>query len=339
MTAVVASGTFFALVKSVRTGMFSNKVSCLFVETLSGSVTRGEQIEIVGPEGVRTVIGRGIRQGIGETVLDLDDPHPGKDELAGATLARSAGLRSPRLPESQGPGLERLLGAIRAARAAGFPEAWASPIRATPALKPGPLCELLRSLPDEAVALLVQKRVRDAMGHHDNPFSIVGDVEGAAMLLSAIGLAEDGDRLLLTASAAVQGHKPAPVLRAAATAGAIGVLATEPVAAAGLDIGRRVGWAIGIEMGDAFATAFQSSVAAGGEVTEQALLDAGRAVGVARCNHCHEVVELRYSRSGLTGSAQHHCPTDGHKVDKPTLVVPGDVPDAMEAIRLGDTRS
>lgn len=332
-TTEAPSGAFFALVKAIHTGMFSNSVGCLFVEVLAGSITAGDRLEVVLPGGLTTIVGKRIRQGIGETVLDLDDPHPAKEALAGASVVRSAGLAAPPLPPDGGPGLERLLTSIRSAREAGFPEAWATPIRATPALKPEPLCELLRRLPDEAVALLVQKRVRDAMGHHDNPFSIMGDVEGAAMLLSAIGLPEDGDRLLLTAAAAVQGHKPAPALRAAATAGAVGVLATEHVAAAGLDIGRRVGWAIGIEMGDAFANAFQSSVAAGGEVAEKALLEAGRAVGVARCRHCNEVVELRFRPSGLTGSPQHRCPNDDHKVDDPTLVVPADVPDTIAALR------
>jgi hypothetical protein len=157
--------------------------------------------------------------------------------------------------------------------------------------------------------------------------------KAAAMHLSAIGLREDGDRLLLTIAAAVQGHPPV-ALRAAATVGAMGALATEAVPAAGLDMGRKLGWAIGIEMGETFAKAFQSNVAIGGEVVETALLAEDRAVGVGWCKKCHEVVPLRFCRSGLTGSRELHCPNDDRKVDDAVFAVPSDADEAQAAMRM-----
>jgi hypothetical protein len=94
-----------------------------------------------------------------------------------------------------------------------------------------------------------------------------------------------------------------------------------------------VGWAIGIEMGEVFANAFQSNVAAAGEVIEGALLDAHRAVGVGWCKRCDDAVQAGFARSGLTGSPQHRCPNDGHKVDDVMIVVPADAADVQRALR------
>lgn len=342
MTATVArapesDGTsnagFFALVQSLRTGLFSSSVPCLFVEVLAGTVGRGEPVELVRRDGsVMPLVTRGLRKGVGQLVLDLEDPHPAKSDVEDAALVRTAGLEAPPLPDG-GPGVDRLLQAVRAARARGFPADWAKPVRKLDSPTPEALCGQLRILPDEAVVLLVQKRVRDATAAHDNPFMIMGDIERAAMLLDAIGLAEDGDRLLLSASAAVQGHKASAALRATATAGAMGVLSTEAISKSALDIGRRAGWALGIEMGDTFARAFQSNVAVGGEVVEAALLEAGRAIGVAYCKRCHEVVQLRYGKSTWTASPELRCPGCDHKIDHPFLVVPADATGFQHALR------
>jgi hypothetical protein len=285
-TAIAGTGTFYALVQSLHAGVFSSGVKCLFVEVLAGSVQRGEAVEVVRRDGsVRPLVARELRSGVGaQMVLDLEDPHPAKADVEGAAIVRARGLEAPRLPADAGaPGTERLLETVRAARALGFPTDWATPVRPLGTPKPEELCELLRMLPDEAVVLLVQKRVRDATAPHDNPFAIMGDVERAAMLLDAIGLSQDGDRLLLSASAAVQGHKASVALRATVTAGAMGVLSAEAISKSALGIGQRAGWALGIEMGDAFAKAFASNVAVGGEVVEAALLEANRATGVAWC--------------------------------------------------------
>ena len=328
------TGTFYALVQSVHTGLFSSSVNSLFVEVLAGSVGRGEPVEIVRSDGsLMPLVARELRPGVGHIVLDLEAPHPAKGDVEGAAVVRTRGLAAPPLPVDDGPGVERLLEAVRAARARGFPTEWAKPIRPLASPKPEALCEQLRMLPDEAVALLVQKRVRDATAPHDNPFAIMGDVERAAMLLDAIGRAEDGDRLLLSASAAVQGHKASAALRATATASAMGVLSAEAIASSALDIGRRAGWALGIEMGDTFAKAFQSNVAVGGEVVEAALLEAGRATGVAWCKRDHDVVQLRLGKSTWTASPELRCPGCNQKMDQPFLVVPADAAELQEALR------
>lgn len=334
-TTTTPTGSFYALVQSVHTGLFSSDVNCLFVEVLAGSVKRGEAVEVLRADGsVMPVVARELRSGVGEQmVLDLEKPHPAKADLEGAELVRSSGLVSPALPADGAPGLTRLLEAVRAARAQGFPEAWATPVRPLGIPKPEALCAQLRMLPDEAVVLLVQKRVRDATGPHGNPFSIMGDVERAAMLLDAIGLPEDGDRLLLSASAAVQGHKASAALKATATFGAMGVLSTEAISKSALDIGRRAGWAMGIEMGDAFASAFASNVAVGGEVVEAALLEADRATGVAWCKRCHDVVQLVFGKSTWTASPELRCPGCNHKIDNPFLVVPADAAALQESLR------
>lgn len=333
-TSLAPAGGFYAFVKSVHTGLFSSKVNCLFVEILSGSIERSDPVEIFRADGTRTtIVGTRIRKGLGELVLDLEDPHPDKSYLAGAAIARTPGLAAPSFPDDGDPRLERLLEASRNARALGFPVDWAQPIKPIAGLTPEWLSARLRMLPDEAVALVVLHRIQDATGHHDNPFDVMGDAATAAMHLNAIGLHEDGDRLLLEVAAVVRGHASPPALRAAASAGALGVLATEDAAESGLKLGRNVGWALGIEMGDAFAKRFQSGVAAGGEVVENALLEANRAVGVAWCKSCRDVVQLRYGKSGLTGSPQLRCPADNRKIDDPMLVVPADAHGLQEALR------
>ncbi len=325
---------FYAVVESVKTGLFSSSVDCLFVEVLAGSVGRGERVEIVRQDGsVMTLVARELREGVGQIVLDLEDPHPAKSDVEGAVLVRTPGLEAPILQADGGPGVDRLVEAVRAARAQGFPAEWAKPARPLDSPTPDAVCEQFRMLPDEAVVLLVQKRVRDATTKHDNPFTIMRDVERAAMLLDAIGLSEDGDRMLLVASAAVQGHKASAALRATATAAAMGVLSTEAISKSALDIGRRAGWALGIEMGDVFAKSFQSNVAVGGEVVEAALLGAGRATGVAWCKRCRDVAQLRFGKSAWTASPELRCPRCNHKVDHPFLVVPADAAQLQQALR------
>jgi hypothetical protein len=334
-TAIAGTGTFYALVQSVHTGVFSSNVKCLFVDVLAGSAQRGEGVEVIRRDGsVLPLVARELRSGLGaQMVLDLEDPHPVKADVEGAAIVRARGLEAPRLPADSAPGTERLLDAVRAARALGFPTDWATPVRPLGTPKPEELCELLRMLPDEAVVLLVQKRVRDATAPHDNPFAIMGDVERAAMLLDAVGLSQDGDRLLLSASAAVQGHKASVALRATATAGAMGVLSTEAISKSALGIGQRAGWALGIEMGDAFAKAFASNVAVGGEVVEAALLEANRATGVAYCKRCHDVEQLRFGKSTWTASPELRCPGCDHKIEHPFLVVPADAAELQETLR------
>jgi hypothetical protein len=330
---------FYAMVTDVRTGMFSKDVKCLFVEVLSGTVNRGEPVELVHPDGhTTTAIARELRAGVGQMVLDLADPHPPRSEIADVFVARSPGLLAPQLPEEDHTTLDRLLAAVRTTRSRDFPADQVNPIKPLVGSTPEQLCARLRALPDEAVALLVQHRVRDAMGHHANPFAIMADAQTAAMHLAAIGLAEDGDRLLLISAAAVQGHKSGAGLRAAASAGAIGVLATENVVGASLDLGRRFGWALGIEMGDAFAKGFESNVKVGGEEIETLLLKAGRAVAVGPCKSCHEVVAFRFGLSSITASRELRCPNDNRKADEPLLVVPADAAEAMEALRTSPAR-
>jgi hypothetical protein len=81
------------------------------------------------------------------------------------------------------------------------------------------------------------------------------------------------------------------------------------------------------------ANAFQSNVAVGGEVIETALLEANRAVAVGWCKGCHDVVQLKFGRSGLTGSRELRCPNDNRKADDPLIVVSADAADVQQALR------
>jgi hypothetical protein len=91
------SGTLYALVQSLHTGVFSSGVKCLFVEVLAGSVQRGEAVEVVRRDGsVRQLVARELRAGVGaQMVLDLEDPHPAKADVEGAAIVRARGLEAP----------------------------------------------------------------------------------------------------------------------------------------------------------------------------------------------------------------------------------------------------
>jgi hypothetical protein len=315
--------------------MFSNAVSCLFVDVLAGTIRRGDPVELVRPDGSTVlVVGKTLREGLGQSVLDLDDPHPAKEALGAVEIARTPGLRSPSLSSGDtAAGVASLVEAARSARAAGFHEDQAHPLKPVFTVTPAAICALMRQLPDEAVALLVLKRVRHALSRHANPADTMPACQVAAMHLGAIGLREDGDRLLLAASAAIQGRKADPALQAAAAVVATGMVAMNQASETAGALGQRAAWALGLEMGDAFAMSFQRSFAVQGEEMETLLLQAGRAVGVGWCKRCRDVVQLRVGRSGLTSSRELRCPNDDQKVGDATIVVPADAPATQETLR------
>jgi hypothetical protein len=328
---------FYALVSHVGTGLFSKKVGGLTVDVLSGTVNRGDPLELVSPDGGTTrVVGHALRDAPidDDQVLDLDEPRPLKEELGPVELVRSPWLEAPQLPLGDDQdGLQRLLEAVRSARAQGFPEDQAVPIRPTMEVTAEKVCSQLRRLPDEADVLLIRSRVRRALRHHANPFDLLPACEKAALYLAAVGLPDDGDELLLGASAALQGHNASPALRAFASAAATTALSIDGGAKAATDVAGRVGWALGIEMGDGFGVGFKSGMAAPGEAMETTLLKAGRAVALAWCKKCHAVVTLDLGASGLTGSRQLRCPTDGRKADDSLIVVPSKAAAARRALQ------
>ena len=114
-----------------------------------------------------------------------------------------------------------------------------------------------------------------------------------------------------------------PALRAVASTAAVGVLAAEN-AAFGVGKGAKgVGWALGIEMGDAFAVGWKSGVSALGEGIETRLLASGRAVEIAWCDKCRDAVTLEKGK----------CPRDGKKPKDRFVVVEADAAHGEEVIR------
>jgi len=81
-----------------------------------------------------------------------------------------------------------------------------------------------------------------------------------------------------------------------------------------LDIGKRVGWAMGIEMGDAFARGFESGVKLAGEEIETLLLEARRAVAVDGAR--------RATTSSSTPSGGAATPSRGSSGARPTTTRP-----------------
>lgn len=109
---------------------------------------------------------------------------------------------------------------------------------------------------------------------------------------------------------------------------AVGALAAEH---SGFAVGSKdkgFGWAMGIEMGDGFAVGWNSGVTLLGEVIETRLLEAGRAVEVARCDKCRDAVTLERQR----------CPRDGKKPKDRFAVVKADAAQAAEALRMDRPR-
>ena len=148
--------------------------------------------------------------------------------------------------------------------------------------------------------LVVQQRLEAALAHHKDFDKLKDDCEAAAEHLWAIGLQEDGDRLVLAVAAALQGHEVGPSTRVLASMVATGVVALEHGVEKAAFTAEGVAWALGIEMGDAFAVGY------GGDLHRRPEAGGlpgrgGRAVVLVGDRWPIDVVQLRPQASGSSG--------------------------------------
>jgi uncharacterized membrane protein YgcG len=336
LSAAPAPPGFYAIAGHVLTAAFSKEASSIVVDVLSGAVRRGDRVELIREDGSAvTVVTRGVEKAPdGSQLLRLESPRPLKEALGSVDVVRTPGLQAPPLPPDPAQAaVSRLVEPVRASRQAGFP------IPPGPWWTPGQeragqaLSHRLARLPDEAVVLIVQKRLEAALAHHKDFDKLKDDCEAAAEHLWAIGLQEDGDRLVLAVAAALQGHEVGPSTRALASLVATGVVALEHSVEKAAFRAEGVAWALGIEMGDGFAVGYGGGTSTAGQRLEGWLVGAGRAVVLAWCDRCRDVVQLRPQASGSTAIGDLRCPADGRKGKDPLIVVPSDVAWVEQAVR------
>jgi hypothetical protein len=182
----------------------------------------------------------------------------------------------------------------------------------------------LARLPDEAIILLVEKRLRDALTPGQKIFDMQWSLELAAALYDAIGLHEHADRLRLVEAAALEGNRVGGLGRALAAAAATGALAASQSATHAANVAMPAGVALGIEMGEGFAIGWQKGLAGMGKAIREPLQESGQAVAVGWCKKCGDVVTL---------DKHLRCTRNGKRVEDPIVVVPSDLQDAEAMVR------
>lgn len=321
---------FYALAMRVDAGILSKRVNEVRVIVLSGAVDCGDAVELGRADraGVRAVV-RGNREDPfmhTQTWILLDNPRPLKSDVGDIDVVRTPGLQAPRLSPEDVQAGARLLEAIRAARRYGFPNA---PLSRLGLLVRFPLladlCELFRRLPDEAVLLTVQKQIRFALAPHVHPEELPEDCWVAAECLEAIGLREDGNRLLLAAAAALQGHpvsQSARALEPTVTRGAFApAQAAQPGAVVSF-VGSAVGGGVAWDAGAQWAA--RREIAGQGRKIETAMLTSGRGVGIGWCKRCRGAVRL---------DVELRCPNDHKRAEEAVVVVPSDAASTGETLQ------
>ena len=196
-----AAAGFYARAVKVNTGLLSKKVGSVDVDILAGTVRKGDPLELIRSDGsaIPAIVDRMFASDVfgmhSETVV-LHDFGLTRDEVGALELVREPGLAAPRLPgEEERPGTGHLLDAVRAARREGFPAP--APEQGIAEILAKQFLEALPRLPDEAVVLTVQNRLAQARARTGDAHNFESDCRIAAVHLGAIGLQEDGDRLLL----------------------------------------------------------------------------------------------------------------------------------------------
>jgi hypothetical protein len=277
------------------------------VALLSGALEPGDEVEVLGADGVVTParvhsLG-GDRDSSGEDrVVSLDGIGP--HAVARGDVLRRAGEPDLGLPGT-GPlaaSRARLLEAVRWVRAGAVA---------------GPDTEVLRLLPDEGVVLFVEHRLRRALGRHTSALALQRDFEAAADAFETIGLGVDADRLRIAAAAALEGHGVAPSSTALTEAAALGALAVSDAAESMVKHGRGIGAALDLDVLEGLAAGVAGASGAAGEQLRHTLQAQGRAVALGWCPRCHDAVPL---------DARLRCVDDGKKVRDVVLVVPEDLP-------------
>jgi len=285
------------------------------VAVLSGAIATGDELDIACRDGVTRrarvhgVPGGRITPSDPDSLVALDGMSP--DAVGPGDPVGRPGDVAPPLSTAGPAGAARavLLHAAQWARGRGFG---------------GPAAELLARLPDDAVVLFVERRLRAALGRHANPHAMLDAFQDAAAALEAIGLAEDADRLRLTAAAALEGHMVAPTVRALAKAAAVGSLEVADAVDAVSGGVETAGSLLGLDVGEGFAVGFQGGYTVMGEQVRTSLLAAGRAVSLGWCGRCRDVAVL---------DQRLRCVADGKRAHDVVTVVPADVEITRAALR------
>lgn len=308
------SGDLYAPVLSVSNVPLSKRV-LLLVTVLSGEMRPHDEVELVHGDG--TSLRTTVRTTPVKVVSPFeDDQQVTLEGVMRGDAAKGDLVRTPGYTLPQGAGesdLSTLAGrslvAVRKHRLSGFE---------------GRLAETIASLSDEAVVLLGEKRVRDALKKCTSPYALKDRFADAAEVYDAIGLQEDGDRLRLACTAALEGHEVGPGTRALASAAAIGALTIERASKTAQQGASLLGGALGLEIGDGFGVGFASSAVAVGEQIRLDLQREGRAVALGWCKKCRDAADL---------DERLRCSIHGKKCVDPVAVVPADAELARAAIR------
>jgi hypothetical protein len=285
---------------------------------VAGALVEGDLVEVVHRSGaVSPAVVRGVPQG---GISSQDDDHPVRlegltgDAVSPGDTVRARGEAVPTLDLS-GPAA-----APRARLLAAAEKIVASGCSSGPA-------GMLAGLPPAVAVLLIEKRLRMAFTRQASSRDALTALLDAASLLEAAGLTEDGDRLRLVASAALEERELGPTMRD--MAGVATMLAA--VHAQGADAAtERAGFASALLDfdGEAFAFGFtavdRSGTRASGESLRAQLLGEGRAVAVGWCRRCRDAVTLD---TGL------RCPVCGRGCTTIDFVVPSEADAALAALR------
>lgn len=285
------------------------------VALLSGALEPGDEVEVLGADGVVTTARvhsmGGDRDSWGEDrVVSLDGIGP--HEVALGDVLRRAGEPGLCLPGT-GPlaaSRAKLLEAVRWARAGAMV---------------GPDADVLALLPDEGVVLFVERRLRRALGRHASALALQRDFEAAADAFETIGLRVDADRLRITAAAALEGYAVAPSSAALTEAAALGALAVSDAAESMVKHGKGIGAALDLDILEGLAAGFAGASEAAGEQLRHTLQAEGRAVALGWCPRCHDAVPL---------DMRLRCVDDGKKARDVVLVVPEDLPMTQARLRM-----
>lgn len=220
-------------------------------------------------------------------------------------------------PSARAEARARLVAAVEGARAAGAPAT-------------GLAADLYTMSVDDAVTE-VERRLRAALSRQESAKDTLDAMASAAEALDAIGLSEDGDRLLLVAAAALEGRELGPTMRdmepVADMAASTVAEEVEGAREGAQPVGDFMSLALDTE-GDAFADSFaRAKLGAArrlGASVREGLVSEGRAVPVGWCRHCGDAVAL---------DGDLRCAACGRRSKHADFVVPGEVAAARAFLR------
>lgn len=309
----MADEPLFAVV--IRSGNITfRKRAQPLVAVLSGILSDQDEIEVVGsdelvrPAHVHAIPGGRLSPADKDTLVTLDGL---AGSIAPGDVMRRHDEGALALPVS-GPAARAratMLQAVQWARAGGLT---------------GPTAEVFARLPDEAVVLFTERRLRHSLARHTSPYAMRDDFEDAAAALETIGLPVDADRLRLTAAAALEGHAVAPSIRALADAASVGSLVVSDAVDTVTGHAGIAGRALNLDVGEGFALGFQQGYTVMGEEIRTRLQAAGRAVALGWCPRCRDVVRL---------DERLRCAHDGKRARDVVVAVPDDVTVTVAELR------